>query len=277
MGKPRSEELFARDCIGGALRVEVRVHDDGSQPGMHDLDINYPHGSPAAVEVTGVGDASMIELWNLLNGGDQWIDPGLVGGWNVEVSPQARVKRLRSELPTLLAHLEATGIDRIRPSPESRRMEERQAHDLGVTRLDQYGTDRPGSIYTVPDLPDDRSGGAVADTGDALAAWVGPWLTRPEQAHNLDKLMRSGSDERHMFLILPGLDDADFSVTYVLMRDGMGLPTQHPDLPTEVTHLWAVSLWSSGKGMRWSPSGGWAYFDKPVEAGRKDAADGSRQ
>lgn len=48
----RLEEVWAQRCIAFALGVPVTQHDDGSQPGMHDLNIEYADRSPGAVEVT---------------------------------------------------------------------------------------------------------------------------------------------------------------------------------------------------------------------------------
>jgi hypothetical protein len=80
--------------------------------------------------------------------------------------------------------------------------------------------------------------------------------------HNLEKLARSGADERHLFLILPGFAEARFAVIDLLMRDGAPLPDTDPELPPEVTHVWTVSTWRDGSGMRWSPDEGWLRFDK---------------
>ena len=62
---------MARRRISNALRVRVQ-HDDGFQPGMHDLEVTYPDKLSAAVEVTAAADAQSIELWNLVKGGDRW-------------------------------------------------------------------------------------------------------------------------------------------------------------------------------------------------------------
>jgi hypothetical protein len=69
----RGEEEWARRCISTALaRIEVRQHDDGSRPSMHDLDIVYAGRPTGAVEATAAGDAESIELWNLINPGNRW-------------------------------------------------------------------------------------------------------------------------------------------------------------------------------------------------------------
>lgn len=98
----RPEEQWARSVISRALGVPVVQHDDGSLPGMHDLDITYGDRPPRAVEVTAAADGEAIALWNLLNGQDErWVEPALAGGWLVSLLPTARAKRVRKELVVL--------------------------------------------------------------------------------------------------------------------------------------------------------------------------------
>jgi hypothetical protein len=54
-------------------------------------------------------------------------------------------------------------------------------------------------------------------------------------------------------------------VTDLLSRDAAPLPDDYPALSDEITHVWLISTWNSGSGMRWSPEGGWSRFDKFVE------------
>src|SRR5579885_2359331 len=106
--KIRAEEAWALQCIASTLGgVDVRQHDDGSRPGMFDLEIVSGGHRVAAVEVTAAADAESIELWNLINGrGGRWIESGITGGWTVTLLPQARVRHLKAELPSLLKKLE---------------------------------------------------------------------------------------------------------------------------------------------------------------------------
>jgi len=49
------------------------------------------------------------------------------------------------------------------------------------------------------------------------------------------------------------------------MRSDAALPSRAPDLPAEITHLWAVSTWNGGDGMRWAPEVGWRRFSRLAE------------
>lgn len=131
-----------------------------------------------------------------------------------------------------------------------------------MTDADQSGTNFSGSIYITLTLPAERTGGAVASTGDAIAHWIGTWLARPEQADNLRKLRSAEGAERHVFVLLRGFTTASFAVVDPLMRSGGPLPTVDPELPSPVTHVWVMSTWSAGDGFRWSADSGWIRFAK---------------
>jgi hypothetical protein len=209
--------------------VPVEVHDDGSMPSMHDLDIRYTDRATGAVEVTAAGDPILIETWKHATGGGRWIVDGIAGGWAVVVAPGTIVKRLRAGLPELLRTFESEGIKQSmrevwrEPGP---RDEEGRA--LGILHLFQGGTDFPGSVYVTVDPGIERSGGAVPTEGRPLLDWLAEWLARPDQAHNLAKLAASGADERHLFMILPGFAEALFAVTDLLMRERRSAPGLGP-------------------------------------------------
>ncbi|MDP9386835.1 MAG: hypothetical protein M3Q48_02625 [Actinomycetota bacterium] len=263
----RPEEEWARLMIEKALGVPVVQHDDGSRPAMHDLDILHDDRSVAAVEITAAADAPSIELWNIMNSGGRWQVEGLEGGWSVALDPCARARRLKRELPGFLGQLEKLEVGEIRPGPPHGRFDgpfDPVAKELGIVNAQQSGTDYPGNIYITLELPLERSGGLVADTGDGLAEWLGEFLQEAAQRDVREKLDASGAVETHAFVLVPGFTTAPFSASELLMRNDAPLPTRAPQLPKEVTRVWAISTWSTGDGFRWSPDGGWAKFAKIV-------------
>lgn len=66
----RGEENGVAATIAATLGSRVRQHDDGSRPGMHDLNILTANGGPGALEVTTAADPDRIHLWKLVNGRD---------------------------------------------------------------------------------------------------------------------------------------------------------------------------------------------------------------
>lgn len=252
--------------VEAALQVPVVQHDDNLQGAMHDLQVLHNDRPLAAVEVTAAADATSIELWKLVNeSSDRWQVEGLVGGWSVALYPDARAKRIVQDLPVLLAAMEASEVRSIRGRRTATGVFEAALASLRIASADQYGTDYPGSIYVTIKLPHERVGEMVSDSGDPVAKWVGEYLRAPERRDVLSKLHRSGATDRHAFIILPGFTTAPFVVADLFMRSDPPLPTESPDLPPEVTHVWVVSTWTIGRGLRWAPGDGWKAFDKPEE------------
>lgn len=270
MSELRGEEKVVAATIAATLGLVVEQYDDGSQPGMHDLNIIAVDGTSAAVEVTAAADADSIQLWKLVNGrDDRWTVPGLRGGWMLHLEPTARAKRLLKELPGLLEELEGRGIDEV---PRQRRKQETpgtveaRARALGIVSGNQSGTSFPGSIYLTIARPIERTGGVVDRTGSAVAEWVGEFLSDSHQSDVLHKLHRSGASERHAFILVPAFSIAPFGVVDMLWRErNDSVPTTPPTLPDQVTHIWLMTSWRTGSGLRWSLDRGWERFERQFD------------
>ncbi|WP_344874549.1 hypothetical protein [Nonomuraea antimicrobica] len=274
MGKLRPEERWLLACIRAALPgMNVRQYDDGSKPGMHDLNLFSQDGALwGAVEVSAAADGDCIELWKLVNGQGRRIYSSLLGGWFLILRPSTRVKPLLQALPALLTDWEQRGVREFSRWDNSDPTFAR-AFKLGIVGANQSGTEFPGSVYFTIDLPRDKAGGFVADTGDALAHWVSDWLREAGQADVLRKLAKSAAPRRHAFVLFPSFTTAPFKVADLLMRDSAPLPTVAPNLPAEVTDVWAMSTWDSGDGFRWSADDGWVRFTKVQEIDQEIVSD----
>lgn len=267
MTELRGEEKMVAASIKATLGLTVEQHDDGTQPGMHDLNIITTGGSPAAVEVTAAADPDSIALWKLVNGRDErWTVPDLQGGWLLNLEPTTRAKRLFKELPAFLGELEGKGVTEIlrqwrrQEAPESI---EGRARALGIVSGNQSGTAFPGSIYFTIEEPSERTSGVVDSTGGAVPGWVHGFLLDPHQKDVLGKLERSGASERHVVILVPSLTTAPFGVVDMLWKDEDDVvPKASPDLPYQVTHVWLMAFWTVGSGLRWSPHGGWERFER---------------
>ena len=268
----RAEEKVVAATITATLDVKVEQHDDGSQPGMHDLNIASANERLGAVEVTAAADPDSIQLWKLVNGRDERsIVPKLQGGWMLQLQPTARAKRLLKELPAFLEELETKGLTEI---PNQHRRQEvpesvgARARALGVVSGSQSGMDFPGSIYLTIEQPSERMGGVVDNTGSVIPGWLRDFLLDPHQADVLNKLARSGASERHAFILVPSFSIAPFGVVDMLWRDISDvIPTAPPDLPDQVTHVWLMAFWTIGSGLRWSPDRGWERFERQFDTG----------
>lgn len=257
--KLRGEEEWARRMVSTALDAEVTCHDDGSRPGMYDLDI----GDFGAVEVTAAIEPDAHTLWKLINDRDhRWIDPRIQGAWIVHLVPTARAKEVERDLPALLHHWQQFGVDHYRDPEWASAARDAEAFALGVTSAHRGDdTSFPGTIYPLIELPLEQVGGIVADSGDGLVEWAIPWIGDPVRSDNLDKLRRSGKPQRHLFVFIPPWTTAPWPAVDVLLRhDSPPLPTTSPVLPEPLTHLWFASGWSVPYGLRWAPDVGWARF-----------------
>ena len=253
--------------------MPVDGHDDGAQDSMVDLRIGDGDRIRASIEVTAAADSDSIELWKLINGSDdRWIVPALAGGWLVYFTPTARAKRIRAELPDLLADLERHGVDLVetdRPHASSDPLTARAAN-LGIENAQQGPTAYPGVIYMSIQRPDERVGHLLTAPDSAAANWVGTFLRAPERADVLSKLSRSGAAERHAYIVVPTFSTAPRPVVDLLWRDETGsTPTAPPALPAEVTHVWLAPTWTTGSGLRWSPDNGWSRFPTSVASAQR--------
>ena len=221
MGLPE-EEAWARECL----------RDDNSEAGMYDLTITYPDGTIGAVEVTATADRQQLELWKLVGGrGKRWIEPGIAGGWIVQILPSTRAKNLLRQLPGLLRDLERAGLRDVRGDKSSTDQPSALAGQLSIIQAFQATTGYPGSIYVMPPERLAQMGGFSPVTGDPLARWLSEWIPDPSRADNLRKLARSGAPERHRFVLLPGFNPAPFAVNDLLIAPNAPSPRSRPPSP----------------------------------------------
>jgi hypothetical protein len=275
MKELRPEEAWARDMVERALGLPVCQHDDGSAPGMYDLNIdpNPQTGVPRAiVEITSSIDADFTRTWKALNGADDVLTiDGIEGGWLVTTLPLPPLKRLLAELPRLLLDAEGAGItERDFDDTEEASTDElsRRGGDLRIASILKLQTKVPGRVYFTVETLAERSGGAVPADGNALADWIGEFLAAPKQRDVLAKRRGHGASERHAFVLVPGVTSAPWPVPYVMTTDPMLLPVTSPRLPEEVTSVWIAGTWSSS-GVRWSSQTRWQRFSTvPSASGR---------
>ncbi|HEU5152047.1 MAG TPA: hypothetical protein VFU19_16250 [Iamia sp.] len=264
MGSKEWEE-WACLTMSAALDATVEIHDDNSQPSMHDLEIAYPDGRLAVGEVTSNTDGASVALWKHINSGDRWIDPNLEGGWALSLRPEAQGTAVQRFVPIILRLLEGMGVRRVEPDDDDFAPAwSQQLFQLGVASASQHETAFAGSIYVTLEQPSERSGGVVDQTGADLSRWIGEFLAEPKLADVRSKLARAEVDERHAFVVVPGFSTAPFGVVNLLW-DGSYLPITDPVLPMEVTDVWIATTWSVPQGVRWSSSVGWQWFDTFVD------------
>jgi len=246
--------------IEEALGIPIRQHDDGSEPGMYDLEILGPDGVMGAVEVTAAADPAALQQWNEMNGRGRWIVPDLQGGWVVHIRTGSSRKAIDAKLPLILKELESNAVEAFEVDRPPFTPIEQAIVELGITSALQGPTDFPGSIYL------QLEGGRDWSRRAALSQWVGAFLREPKQADVLSKLAAGTAIERHAFVFLPVFNTAPQGVMEPLLLEVPTLPSQPPSLPDPVTHVWLTTALDIGMGLRWAPENGWRRFDKCLES-----------
>jgi hypothetical protein len=109
----RVEERWAAQILSSALTgVIVSQYDNNRQPEMHDLSLHFANGMTGAAEVTSAVHSRAIELWRLATR-QPLTDDRLKLRWTVGITPDARFRRLKAQLPALLLTFEAAGRTRL--------------------------------------------------------------------------------------------------------------------------------------------------------------------
>ncbi|MDQ3765215.1 MAG: hypothetical protein M3460_28120 [Actinomycetota bacterium] len=245
-----ADELLAQAAVAAALHAPVERTDDGSRPGMCDLEIQYPDGRRGAVEVVSTRDYQTEQFASATLGKGHIAHSALTRVWGVSVAPEATVKKMVARLPGFLARLEANGVEgaqRGQYGPWLREME-----DLGIDLCwssPAIDTVVPGfRLFPFPT-------GAWSKGIDTAVQRCEKFLAADAQSDVVNKLRAAGADERHAVVVVTRhwLDVEDE------IRCGRALPVASPVFPKEIDVLWMVVLWGGPtRAVYWTGDRGWA-------------------
>ncbi len=249
-------ELAACRVIEAHLGVPVEQYDDGSQTGMHDLDILYPDARRGAVEVTAAEDQALAADYGALRRRPVLHDGRLTRGWLAVVRQSASVNRLRAELPDVLHQLERAGVYEASVYRQGSPHEQSEWASGLVAGVGAETVKATASF----------SAGTIALTGAMRVSWLSQdpddvvafveqfVASRPE---DVVKLERSGADERHLF-IWSGVFSTGWRELRPLGLDIAALPARAPQLPLALTHVWvAAEVTRPSRIVTWCAAGGW--------------------
>ncbi|MGW3858394.1 hypothetical protein [Micromonospora arida] len=261
----RDWSSYEGDFEGAAARVVARLtgeyvvlQDDGSADGMPDLRIEYRDGRTAYGEITqDLAEAYAALGSEVLKRQFQMAAPTLGRVWWVTLAATARVGRLERALPPILEKLDASG-DTFEFAVFDQRLEQHRNADVrllagaGVVRLASRGA-RAAETPVIHIAAEGIGGPAELDCaffGDYLASFL-----RDERRLDVRrKLAITGSDERHAFI---GFSFSTPWPAWHALDEGCSeLPTEPPQLPREITHLW-VWAYPLGRCIAWFPDLGW--------------------
>ncbi|MCW2744889.1 MAG: hypothetical protein JWM48_1439 [Mycobacterium sp.] len=213
------------------------------------------------MEVKTATDAAATELWKVANGSTQPVDaPGLRDLWSVAVRAGTSLQRVKRQLPDFLADLERDNMTAFIAGQDWSRVDRRERADsLGVQFASAHPAEKDVGAYVINVRQDPIWSGDA----DPVLGWLEDWIESEPSARNLRaKLARSGADERHAFIVLPAWSTAPVEVEWHIHGVTSPMPERAPVLPSELTHIWLVSVWGT-TGIRWSPGvtdGKWERF-----------------
>jgi hypothetical protein len=232
----RPDDRTAKQLVQLCLReVEVCLHDDGSQPMMHDLDLRWPDGHIEAMEVTIAIDADLLRLdLRLARHGSVIPAKESTLAWTLMLaSGTTEVRVVRDKADHLLYLVERAGVTAFSWRDEHESVDAaRVLHRLGVAHGISFNPGREPPKITL--------------LGPAPARhFIQPKsineVVEDHARRNEMKLGPSGCDERHLFLLFDFTSPEGWNAFVELGKP----PELPPRLPEAITSVWAA--WPMGR------------------------------
>lgn len=256
-------EYSAARVIARLTGERVILQDDGSQDRMADIRIEYADGRRGYAEVWTDIQPGYAATYSRLMGRERRLPrPFLIASlrrdWFVTVSGRSNLRDLEGELEALLGGLEARG-ETFQWVTEHETLN--SFPDADVTRLVALGvvrlSSRPAESTqhgVVRMYPAGVVGPSVVQW-EPVSEWIAQTLSLPRLADVQTKLASTEADERHAFLGVTFTSPGD--VFFALSIDEQTLPSEPPELPRDITHLWLMNATSPGRCIAWFPDRGW--------------------
>ena len=252
----RKVEKLAVEIVQSWVDAEGEVKDLGLGGGP-DFEIKYNDGRTGIGEVGLHEDPEFAEAWALIHKSDtpqQITLPDGSGYWAVGYERIPNMKRLRSELPSLIAALNDESLrvlDIYGEYPQGKNAD--WARDLGINYLNRH--DQSGADVATFFLP--FTGGAVPTEPDLIVDWFEGVLASEEYKDSWMKLLPFDSDEKHVFIMTS--NRTPFGIDELLKRNA--IPVRSPNLPGNLTHIWIASRFVGVSAIHWSAGSGWQQHD----------------
>jgi hypothetical protein len=243
-----NEEKIAKTLMEKIyVGAEMQYRLDQSK-GEHDFDLRYTDGTTAAVEVTASRDQTMEETMAPILKKDFFI-PRKKGtnDWKVYPMAGARINRIWSQVDEYLAAIEVGGLSQFCIYTDA---------DISAVASIYNDLKIEGGKITKwksspcvgVEYPDQGNGLILAeDIQQAIEA-------EANKEDNRRKLGTAGTDERHLFVYVDS-----YSLAWDALVRGV-VPEQPVSLPSEITHVWAVTqtrsvgeftAWRAKRGQGW--------------------------
>ncbi|HEU5242511.1 MAG TPA: hypothetical protein VFU25_10870 [Ornithinibacter sp.] len=257
----RADEHTAAVLVEHATGATARAHDVGARQGVHDIDLAYPDGRTAALEVTTHAGSGVRHAPALL-GRDRttWPNPGR-WSWTVGIGNPRDIPRLRALYQRAITACEAHEVTTVGGLPDDVLARDPELRWVVSTSTSTV-VGRPEASRNVRAhggvvvLPVHEAARADADLV-GLPCAVTELLTVPHVARRAAKVAAvSRVDERHLFV---GIGDGGLpaGLYLALARPVDAVPTDAPEVPEGLSHVWLTTAWSGAPLLGWVRGSGW--------------------
>jgi hypothetical protein len=241
---------------------ETGVVTDTSSGGGPDFEIAYFDDRTAVGEVGWHEDPEIQAMWanTFRQEFHQTVElaPGR-GTWSLQLVRGANIKALHQELPALIdAMIEGSCFSLKVTGNWPRGPVADCARRLGISYLTRHDeSDSSRAIYFMP-----GDGGTVPAEPNVVAEWIESVLCDPAYADTTAKLLAVDPDERHVFLMSGSA--TPFGAGERLRQISEGLPTRGLNVPSGITHVWALSRFGPASVALWTHHG-WSAVPVPQD------------
>ncbi|WP_124259346.1 hypothetical protein [Rhodococcus ruber] len=238
-------EQAAAVAIAAVLGAQARSYDVDGRQGVVDVELMYPGGSTAALEITSHAGEGIRQRDSLLAASDhQWEAPGS-WTWDIRVASPRIIPELQERYQRIILLLEQRGMTdtrllrpwSVRDLPDDLQWVARSGVSFWSLSEDPA---REHVVYLHPE----GTGGVVDRQLTGLAEAISDILAADNQQSRIEKLLRSPHGDKHLFIALHE-GALPFAQAVGLMRPEVELPVcAPPTLPVGITHLWFISTFS---------------------------------
>jgi hypothetical protein len=251
----RPEERFAFAVVGSVLPVTIEPYDRCGRQRAVDAILHHTNGRTAALEVSSIGPDDEAAIINYLgNRGHCKSIAGLNRRWLAQIPRDFHPADMR-KIDMVLPWCEARGAEHLdelageRPEVDDLLRQGVRADVVtnAAGRMDPAGS----RVYFVLPAMGGFSGRGLALLPNELAET----LRTPKVQSRIRKLAASGSEERHLLLIVR--PSAFRWPVYEGLALGGPLPTEAPLLPDGLSQVWLLTGLQAGGVVRGISGRGW--------------------
>jgi hypothetical protein len=261
---PTDDSLYLEALAVDLVQAWIGTQGEATHLGgsNEDFRIKYEDGRTAIGEIKRGADARVEEMRTLLEKMSPPhslpLRPGL-GTWVASITTRTPLTTLGQELSDVAEHLLQEGVANVEiydSWPHGTIYNRLRA--LSMRRLWRPESQGPDEVVLFPE----PTGGAVPLTCEPLCEWINQYLAqaadRRSLSNSLRRLEHSAADERHLFLWAEEALPSEVLLYMSFHPDAP--PTDQPNLPDYLTHLWLATRFSFAEGRclwLFRPNQGW--------------------